>query len=193
MPFGPVIHIGRLWFAFLALRGWIGQKFFPFAELRIVSREILHIALAFENKQMIHHLVHEIAVVADYDYTTMEILQILFKHLKRNDVKVICRLVKNQEIGVLHKDGTQVQTAFFSAGEFINIALLLLGSKHEVLQELHGRKMLSATQINVVGNFPHRVNHLHLLVKLDSVLTEIAEPHRLAHHKASAVRPHFAQ
>lgn len=72
----------------------------PFAILCVVSGEIVYYAIAFEHKQMVYHFIHEITVVT-YDYDTAgEVGQILFKYLQSLYVKVICRLIKHQEVRI---------------------------------------------------------------------------------------------
>ena len=68
-----------------------------------------------------------------------------------------------------------------------------MGREQEMLQELHSRQVVSATQVHIFGNARDGVYHPHLFVECHPLLTEIAEPHRLAHHKTAAVRHHLPQ
>ena len=46
----------------------------PLAILAVVAGEVFHLALSLEHQEMIDHLIHEIAVVADDNHATGEIL-----------------------------------------------------------------------------------------------------------------------
>ena len=71
--------------------------------------------------------------------------------------------------------------------------MLLLWSKEEILQELRGREMLASTHIYVFGNVLYDINHLHLVVELQSLLREISETHRIANIKFSIIRSNLSQ
>ena len=64
-----------------------------------------------ENQQMVGHLVHEVAVVADHDDAAAEILQIFFKRLERGNVEVIGGFVQHEEIGIGHQHHAELETA----------------------------------------------------------------------------------
>ena len=108
----------------------------PLTILGIVAREILDLTIAPKDQQMVDHLIHEIAVVADDNHAAREILQVFFQYLKRHDVQIVGRLVEHQEVGILHQDGTEIELAPLAAAEFIHIVVLLFGCEEEILQEL---------------------------------------------------------
>ena len=151
----------------------------PLPILRIVAWEVLDFALSFEHQQVVHHLVHEVAVVADHDDAAREVLQVFFQNLQRHNVKVIGGLVEHQEVGVLHQYRTQVQFSALTTAEFIYIIILLLGSKQEILQQLRGRHLTSTAQVHIVGDGSYHIDDLILLIKLQALLREVAELHRL--------------
>ena len=62
-----------------------------------------------------------------------------------------------------------------------------------MLQELHGRKLLPAAQVNIFCCPANSIDDLHLLVELHPLLTVIAEADGLAHDEASAVGLHQPQ
>ena len=51
----------------------------PVTIIGVVARKITNVSLSLEYQQVIYHLVHKIAVVAYYDYTAFEVLQIFFQ------------------------------------------------------------------------------------------------------------------
>ena len=61
-----------------------------------------------ENEEMVNDFVCKEAVVADNYYAAREVLQIFFEYFKGLYVKVVCRLVKDKEVRILHQDGAEV-------------------------------------------------------------------------------------
>ena len=86
----------------------------PLPILRVVPREILHNAVAFEDEEVVHNLVHEVAVVADDDDAAFEVLQVLLENLQGIDVEVVGRLVEHEEVRALHEHGTKVEPTFLA-------------------------------------------------------------------------------
>ena len=74
--------------------------------------------------------------MAHDDDTTGEVGQIFFKDLERGDVKVVGRFVKNEEVGILHQYRAEVELAALTAGEFVDVVVLLLRREEEILQKL---------------------------------------------------------
>ena len=67
----------------------------PVTPVAVVAGEILDVTLTAKYEYMVNNLIHEVAVVA-YDYhASLEIAQVLFKHLLGLYVKVVGRLVKH--------------------------------------------------------------------------------------------------
>ena len=71
--------------------------------------------------------------MAYHNEAAWKILQVLFKNLERLYVKVICRLVKNKEVGILHQHRAQIQFPSFATTQLINVIMLLFWSEQEVL------------------------------------------------------------
>ena len=161
--------------------------------LLIVARKILHLALPFEHQQMVDHLIHEIAIVAHDDDTTGKILQIFLQHLQRLNIEVVGRLVQHQEVGIAHQNGAKIEFAPLTAAELVNEIVLLLRGEEKILQKLAGCHPSSATQVNLFGDVGDDVNHLLLHIKLQSVLREIAKPHRFANVETTAIGRHKPQ
>ena len=136
---------------------------------------------------MVYYLIHKVAVVGnDYD-TALEVLQILLEHIQSDDVQVVGRLIEHEEVGITHQHRAQVKAAALSPTQFIDIAMLRFGSKQEMLQELRSRQLLSIPQFDHFGYILHDINHLHLFVKLETVLRVVAETDSFAHIHHSAV------
>src|SRR3712207_7126211 len=95
---------------------------------------------------MVNHFIHEIAVVAHYDNTAGEILQILFQYLQSLYIQIIGRLIEHQEIRIAHEHGTQIELAFLTSAELIDKVVLLLWAEHKVLEELRSEEHTSELQ-----------------------------------------------
>ena len=165
----------------------------PFAIVSIIARIVLQFAIALHHKQMVHHLVHEVAVVAHHNHAAAEVLQILLQHLQGDDVKVVGRFVENQEVGRTHQDGAKVEPSLLPATELIDVRILLVRREEELLQELRGRHLRTVAHQHVFGYVAHHIDHLLLLVVGDAVLAVVAEAHRLAHLETAFVGLQFAQ
>ena len=161
--------------------------------MRVIAWEILHDAVTFEDEEVVHNLVHEVAVVRDDDDATSEVLQVLFQDLQRCDVEIVRGLVEDEEIGALHEYSTEVKPALLAPRKLVDVVLLLLGREHEMLEELHGRELPSASQIDVFSSFADCIYHLHLLVELHSVLTIVAETDSLTHDKTATIGLHQSE
>ena len=85
---------------------------------------------------MINHLIHKIAVVRHDDRTSFEITQILLQHVQRDDIQVVRRLVEHKKVRATHQDRAKIQTAFLSPTQLVNVVMLFLRSKKEIVQEL---------------------------------------------------------
>ena len=71
--------------------------------------------------------------------------------------------------------------------------MLFLWREEEELQKLRGGHVSAAAQVDVVGYLCDDVYHLLVFLELQTFLREVAEAHRLADVKLSAVRFHLAQ
>ena len=161
--------------------------------MRVIAWEILHDAVTFEDEEVVHNLVHEVAVVRDDDDAASEVLQVLLQNLQRSDVEIVRGLVEDEEIGALHEYSTEVEPALLAPRKLVDVVLLLLGREHEMLEELHGRELPSASPIDVFSGFADCIYHLHLLVELHSVLTIVAETDSLTHDKTATIGLHQSE
>ena len=142
---------------------------------------------------MVHHLVHEVAVVRHDDDAALKVLQVLLQDLQSDDVHVVGGLVQNEEVGVLHEHRAQLQATALATGEFVDIVLLLKRSEHEMLQELHGGEVLASAQVHILRHTVHGIYHLHVLVHLHGFLAEVAKLHRFAYDEAPRIWSHKSQ
>ena len=65
----------------LFFRGGLKGVLTPVAILCVVAWKILDTSFTMKHQQVVDHLVGEVAVVADHDDTTWEVLQILLEYL----------------------------------------------------------------------------------------------------------------
>ena len=110
-----------------------GLQAAPLAILCVVAREVLYVTVAVEDEDVVHHFVHEVAVVAHHDEASAEILQVLLEDLQRHDIEVVGGFVEDEEVGRPHEDGAQIESASLATAELIYIGVLLLGREEEVL------------------------------------------------------------
>ena len=104
-------------------------RVFPVTIVAIVSGEVANISLSIEYHQMVYYLIHKVAVVRNNNHTTFEIL----KHVQSDNIEVVGRFVKHQEVRVTHQDGTQIKTTTLAPAQLIDIAMLRFGSKQKML------------------------------------------------------------
>ena len=86
-----------------------------------------------------------------------------------------------------------METSFLTAAQLIDIAILLLGREEEILQELSGRQTGTITHLDIFSNVSDNVDDLLLIVKLEALLTVVAETDRLAHIKLTLIGFHLAE
>ena len=159
----------------------------------VVAREVLHPSIAFEHEEVVHHFVHEIAVVAHHNEAALELGKVVLQDLQRDDVEVVGGLVEDEEVGGSHQHRAEVESAFLASAELAHVVVLLLGFEEEMLQELTHGKSLPIAHIDHFGYVAHHVNHLGIVAELYAVLTVVAEAHRLAYVEMSLVGCQLAQ
>ena len=69
--------------------------------------------------------------------------------------------------------------------------MLFLRREQEIVQELGDTHLLSVTQIHVFGDRLHHVDHFHLLIELQAILTVITETNGLADIEMAAIGSHL--
>ena len=152
----------------------------PIAPIGVVTGEILYIALAIKNKNVVYNLVHKIAVVAHHNNAPLEVAQILLEHLKGFNIEVVGGLVEHKEVGRRHQYSAEIEPATLATAELAHIIILLRGGEEKMLQKLRCCETLSA-DVDNLGNLFHCIDDAHILVEGDSILTVVAPFYRLAH------------
>ena len=85
-----------------------GVLFLRLAVLCVVAGEVLDVAVAVEDEEVLNDFVHEIAVVADNDEASAEGGEVVFEDVEGWDVEVVGRFVEDEEVGVAHEDGAEM-------------------------------------------------------------------------------------
>ena len=114
---------------------------------------------------MVYQTVQEMTVMRHYYQRAFVLLQILFQYFQGHDVKVVGRLVQDEEVGLLHQDGKQVQAPAFTTGKAF----------HRIVEHVVG-KQESAQKMSVV----HCLEHSLARLELHSGLMIIADSQRLS-------------
>src|SRR5690606_39779460 len=97
-------------------------------------------------QNMIYNAVNKITVVRYNDKAALKLLQKILQYGQSRKVKIVGRLIKNQEIRVLVKDVHEVQPPFLPARQFGNWTVLRLIVKQEQTQKLRGDR--KSTRLN---------------------------------------------
>ena len=85
---------------------------------------------------MVNDSVHEIPVVADDDQAARKVEEEVRQYRQRWKIKVIGRLIQDEEVGVLEKNAQQMQSSFFATAQLADIAILLVWREQKKFQEL---------------------------------------------------------
>ncbi len=74
-------------------------------------------SLAIHHDQAGDHVIHEIPVVADQEYGSLEAQQDFFQQFQGFDIQVVGRLIQNQEVGRLAEQFCQHGPVLFATGQ----------------------------------------------------------------------------
>ena len=140
------------------------------AVLSVVAREVVYVALSLEDEDVVDHLIHEVAVVADDDDASSEILQVFLEDLQGDDVEVVGGLVENKEVRVAHQHGTEVEPSSLASTELGDIGVLFLRCEEEMLKELAGAESLSVSEVNIFCDVAYGINHFLVVAEGESLL-----------------------
>src|SRR5688572_21110897 len=99
------------------LLGFISQFLFlfPGAIIGVCSRKIFYLSAAFKRKDVVNESVHKITVVGNNENTAFKLIEKFFEGLKRNNVKIIGRLIENQKVWILDEDSQKIKSSFFAS------------------------------------------------------------------------------
>ena len=119
---------------------------YEFPVLAVCAGEVLYHTISAEYEQMVCKPVEEMSVVGDDDKCPVEFLQVFFKYVQGDNVKVVGRFIHDEHIGLLHQNGQQVQPAFLSSAQLFDLVV-----EHVMREEE------SSEQACVVYNVEHSV------------------------------------
>ena len=75
------------------------------------------------------------AVMRHDDERPLVFQQILLQHIQRHDIQIVRRLVQDEQVGVFHQDGQQVEPPFFAAGKLPDPRIQHIVRKQELSQQ----------------------------------------------------------
>ena len=96
----PGVLLGRGFL--LGFGGFLRGRLLIDKVIGVVAWKVLYLSPALKDKEVIHNLIHEIAVVRDNHQAALIVQKELLQDVERNDVKVIGWLVQNEEVRVLN-------------------------------------------------------------------------------------------
>jgi len=155
--------------------------------LGVITREIPDLAGPFKDQQVVDNLVHKVPVVRNHQYTTFEVLQVVFQDIQRQDIEVVGGLVQNQEVGIAHQNRAEVKPSLFPSTEFMDVIMLCFRRKQEMLEKLRGRQLLAIAQADFLGHVPDHIDDFHLLVESQACLAVIGKGHGFTDVETPAV------
>ena len=144
-------------------------------------------AVSCEYKGMVHGAVHKEAVMAHDDDAAVELRQVFLQDFEGGDVKVVGRLIEDEEIGLGHQYHGQVEPAALATTQFGNELLLVLGREQEVTEPCHGCVVVLLVKVDILSHVAHGINHTFSLVKVHPFLAVVGKFHCFANLKVSAV------
>ena len=110
--------------------------FLNFPEFGVIAVEVFDTAFPFEDEEVLGEFVEEESVVGDDDDATREFEEEFFEDVEGDDIEVIGGFVEDEEVGVVHKDGEEVEPSFFAAAELGDVDELLFAVEEEAFEEL---------------------------------------------------------
>ena len=90
-------YLAHLRFVFLAAAFKILR--FQLKESRVIALIITNVAV-FKFDRAVRDLIQEITVVGNYDICAAIVVKEFFEPLNRLNIKVVCRLVQEQQVGI---------------------------------------------------------------------------------------------
>ena len=84
---------------------------------------------------MVDDAVEEVAVVGDDQEGALEVEEVFLEDVEGDDVEVVGGFVEDEQVGLLHQDGEQVEPSFFAAGEFADGVVQHVVREEELVEE----------------------------------------------------------
>ena len=106
---------------------------------------------------MVDGLVQKITVVRDDQKTPLEGREIILQHVQRHDVQIVRRLVEDQEVGVAHEYGQQIEPPPLAAAQDLDMLGMGLGREEKTVEHRHGRHGMAVGRSCCLGYLLHHV------------------------------------
>src|SRR5258705_11223028 len=103
---------GRFWFRRCGCSVFCLPSFDKFA---VVSGILTYEPLLLEAKDVLNRAVQEISIMANCNYTTTEVVEVLLQRYQGWDVEIISGLIQQQYVGSGHKNPKQIEPTLFTA------------------------------------------------------------------------------
>jgi len=159
----------------------------------VVSARILADAAAgLERERAVHHVVQQLAVVADQEQRTLERQQQILEQLQRLQVEIVRRLVQHEHVGRPREETREQQAIALTAGEGADNRAGPLGGEEELLQIAHDVPP-PAVDRDEVPAVRDVVEDGRLLVELAAQLVEVGDLQVRAVPDRAALRRQLAQ
>ena len=143
-------------------------------------------AVAFEGQDMRRDPVEEPAVVADDDGAAGEIVERLFQRAKRVDVEIVCRFVKQQQVGAALQHPRQMDPVALATRQLAD-AFLLVAALEIELPDIGPRRHRALAELDLVQPVRDHLPDGLRIVEIVTRLVDIAELDRIADGEGAVV------
>ena len=144
-------------------------------------------SVACEHKRVIDSSVHEEAVVAHDNDTSVKLCEVFLENFKRGNVKVVGRLIEDEKIGLGHEHDGQIQPPALTAAQLGDKLLLVLWGEQEVIEPGHRGVVVLLVKVDVLSHIAHGINHPFAFVKVHPFLAIVSKLDSLADVKVTTV------
>ena len=172
---------------FFFLNSFLFFRFTLRCPVTVSSNVVADIAVFFERKGSDSQSVQEVTVVGYDDYSSREIIQIVFQYCKCVDIQVICRFVKDQYIRCLHQDAQQIKSSLFTARQCTDFHAVHVWREQESFQHLTCRH-ISVLRLDVAGDFLDIFNDSLVFIQCFVFLGKVADFNSLAFFNDAGIR-----
>ena len=152
----------------------------------VIALEPFDMAVAFEGQDMRRDPVEEPAVVADDDGAAGEIVERLFQRAKRVDVEIVCRFVKQQQVGAALQHPRQMDPVALATRQLAD-AFLLVAALEIELPDIGPRRHRALAELDLVQPVRDHLPDGLRIVEIVTRLVDIAELDRIADGEGAVV------
>src|SRR3546814_609070 len=151
-----------------------------------IALEPFHMTIAFKGEDVGGKTVEEEAVMADDHGAARIVFESVFQGTQRFDVKVVGRLVEQEDIAALLQELRHVNAVALTAGKLADLLLLIATLEIEGPHIGVGLKFMLADghEIMAAGNF---LPDIMVGIQMIAALIDIAELHRIADFDGAAI------